>query len=144
MSKKIKWFWEVCFILYAVLTIRRAVEFFSPHSEIFFYYYFLCAFDHHYLFIYVLNLLQIIFNLWHCLPMGFYTYDIFWLRPKVWQYLLMMKIVFDVMGNSYDKQLLLSLYHSDPKIALTVFLQGFIFQIPAYIACYRYAFRRRP
>ena len=143
MRLRKKWIWETYFFLVLFYTLRDAYFFFSPGSPIHLYFYILYVFDFRFAFIYSLNLVQILLSLTQCLALAFYVYRIRFLKPYVWQYTFILKIIFDLFGHSYQVNELKSFYYDNPKICLLFLLQSLILYLPSYVACYRYAFRQK-
>lgn len=140
MSVKGRWIAEAYFVLFVGLTVRKACNFFAPHSPSHLYFEFLYVFDPVFWGLYSLNLLQIVLNLLHALPLLLYIWRIPLLRPRFWRYLLILRLIFDITGHSYEMNHLVSMYHADPLLCLLVFLSSISPYIPSYVACWRYAF----
>ena len=142
-SRKVNWFWIIYFFLFLFYNLERIKDFFTPHSDIKFFYSFLYTFDLALFFSYFLNLAQIIINFFHALPLALYALGLSWGRARFWQCLLAGRLIFDLTGHSYEWLGMIALLKTDPDLALLVAAQFLIFYIPSYIGCYQYAFRRK-
>ena len=140
MSKKISWISVAYLMLMIYLMSVKVYHFFSPVTQINLYFTILRAFDIVFYIPYLLTLLQIIFNVLSLVPLFLYIFHIRFLDKKFWQYFLIFNFLFDVTGHSYEIQELIGMFHSSPRIALTVFLSSTIPYFPKYVVCYRYAF----
>lgn len=141
MSAKGRWIAEAYFVLFVALTVRKAYNFFAPHSPNYLFFEFLYTFDPVFFGLYFLNLIQIVLNLFHALPLLLYILHIPLYRPRFWRYLLIFRLIFDITGHSYELNHLVAMYYADPLVCLLVFLSSVSPYIPSYVACYRYAFR---
>ncbi len=142
MSLKKIWLWEIYFFILLLFIFNKAYRIFSPDSSIHFYFSVLNAFHPLLIFIYLLSLIQIFLNIFHCIPVFCYIHKIKIGGPRFWQTLFILRIIFDVVGHSYQIKYLTSLYYFSPKVFAFVFLQSISIYIPSYIACYRYAFKQ--
>jgi len=135
-----KWVWGIYFCLFLFYSLKEAFFFFKPNSVIDTYFDLLRSFDHYFIFIYFINCTRIILNIVHCLPLLLYIYQINFLPSRFWQGLFILRVLFELCGHSYEKNFVLSLYHSDPLILLFLLSSILFFQIPSYFACFSYAF----
>ncbi len=142
MRFKKKWLWEAYLIILLISLFTKAWNFFLPASPIHLYFSLLKAFDPSYIFLQTINACQIFLSLLHIFPLVFYIYRIYVFTPKFWQYLFILRIIFDLTGNSYAMKTLISFYNEDPLLGLAVLIQSISTYIPSYIACYCYAFRK--
>ena len=133
--------WEIYLVFFAVLIFKNTYDFFALHSPVYIYFLILRFFDPAFLFIYFINLIQTILNLLHLIPLGLTVYKIRFLPTKFWQYLFILRVIFDLFGHSYDKNILVSFYHDDSIIFWFSCARIFFFYMPSYIACYFYAFK---
>ena len=140
MPKKNNWFWIIYFFLFLNFTIGQARDFFTPDSNIGFYYALLNAFNVSFFFSYGLNLAQIILNLFNAAPLILYAFEIPWASPQFWQCLLAARLIFDLTGHNYEWLGMIALFKTDPILALMVSIQFLMFYVPSYIPCYRFAF----
>lgn len=143
MSQKNLWIWETYFIILILFTLRQAYNFFMPGAPAQLYFYFLSAFEKVFLGAWAAALLQVLLNLLHLFPVAFYIYRKRFLSPVFWQYMLLLRAIFDFLGHPYEWQLIISLFHDEPSYAVLVLAQSAAFYIPSYLACYRYAFATR-
>lgn len=142
MLFKKKWLWEVYSFILLFSVLRRAWNFFSPSSPIYLYFYLLKAFHPFYTFLYAVNVWQIFLSVIHILPLVLFIYRVPFGNPKFWQYLFILRIIFDLAGNSYECDTVISFYHEDPLLGLAILIQSISTYIPSYIACYQYAFKQ--
>ena len=133
---------NIYFIILLAFLAAKAYRFFSIDSAVYHYFTVLMAFDPSLTILYLINLLQIIINLLHALPVLFYIHRLKIGPPQFWKILLILRVLFDITGHSYETTYLISLYYFDLKICFLVFLLSIATYIPSYIVCWRYAFAR--
>ena len=143
MSRIQKWVWEAYFILILFSTVGKAYDLFNPGSPDYLYFSILKSFDPAFYFAYGMYTMQVALNVLHCIPLLLYVYRINFLHPKVWQYLFILRCIFEVVGRSYESNTFEALYHSNPKLLVIVLIVVFVPSIPSYCACYQYAFKSR-
>ena len=90
--------------------------------------------------VYILAILQIGVTIFHWLPLALYIFE----RPLgprwVWKAMFVLRVILDVAGNSYAKNVLVSLYQNDPWVCVLTLLYLALPYVPWYWACWRYAF----
>jgi len=141
MSKTQQFIWELYCLIVLAFTIRKALNFFLPGTEVYLYFQILHGFDSLFLFNYILNFFQITTNLIHFLPLALYIYRRRLFSPAIWKTLFIFKVIFDICGHSFETNYLVSLFHHDPLVCLYVLLSSIFVYVPAYWACYIYAFK---
>ena len=138
---KLEWAWVVYFILYWLILTIHTTYFFLPESAINLYYHYLIAYDLHFLFIYTLNVLLIIFNALSLIPLYLFICRVDFLTLDFWKTLFLLRLTFDVIGRSYEYQIVKALFHDAPLTALLGICTFVLFYLPSYIALFLYAFR---
>ncbi len=141
MFSKIKWFWLLYFSLFTSLTLQNVYNFFAPGSPQLFYFRILCRFDNLLLISYFATFIQIILNIIHCLPIALYALRIRLFKPKLWQILLILRLIFDIIGHPYAMNYLAGFYYDSLKIFAVVLFSSISIYIPSYWVCYKYAFK---
>jgi len=141
MSQKQKWLWEIYFTIVLSFAILKIYRFFNPGSSDYLYYSILNSFDSNFLNAYKAHMVYVFLNLIHCIPLLLYIHRINFLNTKFWKCLFILRFMFEVIGNSYEANLLTASYRSSFNLFLLelVFIIGPL--IPSYFACYQYAFQ---
>ena len=134
-------FWELYAVLYAGFVFRKSLLLFHPESSIYLYYYILRHFDKLFSISYTLAIIQLILDVVHLIPLVAFIYRVPLFFPRFWQYLLILRIILDLSGNSYDWNQLISFYKMDFKTGIYATLAWLIPFFPSYIASFFYAFR---
>ena len=132
--------WEFYFAYVILLTAGRAYSIFTAGAPEHLYLQVIYAFNPDLPIVYILTILHIAINVFHWLPLALYIFE----RPLgprcFWKVMLVLRVILDVTGNSYAKNILASLYRNDPALcALTLFFLALPY-VPWYWACWRYAF----
>src|SRR6185503_4512269 len=140
MSKSQRFIWELYFLVVLLFTVRKSFSFFDPQSDVYLYFEILTSFDSGLKIIYLFNLLQIIFNVIQFLPLALFIYDKKLLTAIVWQIFFSFKVAFDLVGHTFESNILLSLWHSDTLLTVGIFVSSTAIYVPAYIALFLYAF----
>ncbi len=141
MNNKNKFIWGFYFALFTLIVFKKAAAFLTPGTPIHLYFYILYIFDWAFIINYFFNFTSILLNLIHLFPLGFFILDKKIFKPILWKYLFVMRIVFDLNGNSYEIFAITSIFRDDPWTAAFILLRTIMFYIPSYIACYYYAFK---
>ncbi len=140
MPSNLRRAWELYFAFAIVLTAGRAYSFFTPDMPEHLYLHVLYAFNPEFPAAYVLTILQISLSVFHWLPLALYILG----RPLgprlLWQIMFVLRIIFDVIGNSYARNILVSLYRNDSLLCLLTLLFLTLPYVLWYWACFRYAF----
>ena len=142
MPRKYAWAWEIYFAIVAAHAVVSAAQLISPLSPVNLYVNMLAAFDKRFYITYFACALQILLNIIHLIPLALYIRQTPFLNPKFWQYLFILRILFDIVGHPYETKTLTSLYYSNHRILMILFVQTALTYLPSYIACYQYAFNR--
>lgn len=135
-----RWVWEIYLILLLGFVLRKFFNFFYPQSQSYIYFRILYAFDPFFFSSYLFNGIQVTLNLANCIPLILYIYRISWLKPVYWQYLLIFRLIFDIIGHPFELNHIVAAFHNNPKACLFFFIQSISIYLPSYIACFRYAF----
>ncbi len=142
MFPKRKWLWtSYCFLLLYFIG-REAYYLFVPTSETSLYYLILRAFDPVFYIAYSAYIIRLLLNFIHCLPLLLYTYRIRFLPPKFWQYLFILRCLFEIIGNSDELTALSALSHARPGMIWIAVIILLLPYVPSYLVCYWYAFRQ--
>jgi hypothetical protein len=142
MRKKINFFSICYFILMVYFVAERSYSFFSFDSPQYLYFSILKAFDISFVLPYTLSLMQNIFNIFHLLPLALYMMRIPIFSERFWQYCLVLRLIFDFTGHSYETIYIMGLKQYDLSTTVLVLAAGLIPYVPSYIMCFRYAFKR--
>ncbi len=137
-----QWVWMGYFVILATFVGSNVYRFFVPGEQTHLYFTILYSFDPIFLLNYLVNLCQITLNIIHLIPVLLYVFRVRVFNPKFWQYLLILRLIFDLFGHSFEINFLKSLYYHNIKVFLFVLAQSIFVYIPSYIACYRYGFER--
>lgn len=143
MPNKLRWLWEIYLPFYFILAAGRAVSFFAPQTPEHLYFKILYSFNPVFYIPYSLSLVQILLTLAHGLPLTLYTFRVRLFKPKFWQYLLILRAIFDLCGHPYEMNTVVSMCHASPKICALTVLFAVLPYLPSYWACYAYAFRQK-
>lgn len=142
MPNRTKWLWEIYLPFFVILAMGRAVSFFAPQTPEHLYFKILYSFNPVFYISYSLSLIQIILTLIHGIPLVLFTFRIPLLKPKFWQYLLILRVIFDLTGHPYEMNTVVSMYHASPRICALTILLAILPYLPSYWACCAYAFRQ--
>jgi hypothetical protein len=134
-------FWGLYFFIFFLLNLYNIADFFSPESAHHLYFQILYLFDTRLILNYILTFIQINLTLIHLIGLALFIHRTPLFNQKTWQYLFLLRIVFDIVGHPYGVQYLISLYHQSPSICLSAFIFICSFYVPSYIASYHYAFK---
>ena len=142
VSTNLRRSWEVYFAYAILLTAGRAYSIFAPDAPEHLYLQVIYAFTPDFPIVYILTILQVALNVFHWLPLALYIFQHRLGPPLFWQVMFVLRVILDVAGNSYTKNILVSLYRNDPWICVLTLLYLVLPYAPWYWACGRYAFGR--
>ena len=134
--------WEVYFAFAITITAGRAYSIFAPDAPEHLYLQVIYAFNPDFPIVYILAVLQVALNVFHWLPLSLYIFQRRLGPPLFWKVMLVLRVILDVAGNSYTKNILVSLYRNDPLLRSLTLLFIALPYVPWYWACFRYAFIR--
>ena len=133
--------WDIYLLFIFFLAIQKSTDFFSPETSIYHYFYFLYSFDKLFYIYYLINALQIIINLAGCIPVFLWIHRIKFLQPNLWRIFFILTVSFDLIGQSYDRIVILSFLRNDRLIAILMILQYFLIHVPFYVILFEYGFK---
>ena len=142
MPNRTKWLWEVYLPFFVILALGRAVSFLAPQTPEHLYFKILYSFNSVFYISYSLSLAQVVLTLIHILPLALYTFRAPFLSPRLWQYLFILRAIFDLTGHPYEMNTIVSMYHTSPQICALTVLLAVLPYLPSYWAGYAYAFRQ--
>ncbi len=136
------WIWKIYLICLCLAASRKLIIFFQPYTQINNYYVILRAFDPLFNFAYFCGAIQVFFNLFQCIPLFFFIYQRPAKRIHLWRVLFILKIVFDIIGNSFvlNEYKAIS-YEGSWLYLLMVFFFSTAFYLPSGLVWFLYAFK---
>jgi len=142
-QKESGWIWKFYFVFFSLIIARKAAGFFMPGTNTHDYYKILTAFASYFEPLYWTNAVTVILNLACLVPLFLFAYRIHFLPSRVWQYLLGARLIFDILGHSYEYMVIRSFFYSSPWIGMEAVSAAIFLVAPSYWACFQYAFRRK-
>ena len=134
-------FWDGYLLFILFLAVHKTAEFFSQGTSVYFYFFFLRSFDDLFYLYYLINAAQIILNVAACIPLFLWIHRIKFLHPRFWGIFFILKISFDLIGQSYDRIELLSFLREGPLIPVLIILQYLLIYVPLYVILFEYGFK---
>lgn len=134
--------WYLYLAIYLYFVVNKTYHFFAPDSSQNIYYHILAAFDKSFYPVIYFSYFQIILNILSIVPLFCFMFYIHFLAPTFWEILFIMKVIFDILGHTYEINGLVGFYHTSPKICFIVLSASVLPYVPSYIAFYLYAFKR--
>lgn len=135
--------WKIYSFIFALLVITNLAIVLSPSSELYIYHHILMAFSRSYGFSYYLRLIAAIVNLFALIPLFMFSFRKNLLNRRLWQTILIIRIIFDITGHSYEFKSLKAILYIDLWTGLSLFILAAAFILPSYEACFRYAFSKK-
>ena len=141
-----KKFLQISFYIYAFFFLWigfiRLGALFSLDAPQGLYFHILCAFDNSYCFTYTLALLQVSLAIIHFIPLILFLSKTYLLPTRFWQYLFLLRIIFDIAGHPWEINYLSSFWDSRPGLVIITICLYVSLSIPSYVGCYYYAFKK--
>jgi hypothetical protein len=138
-----KWPWQLYGIILTLIVFSSASDLFSADSPLRTYYTILIAFDQHYIILFTLNILAVIFELLSPLIVFLYALNIK-TSPTFWRFFFWLRLLFSAIGHSYDRQFLVASFHQSISYGFACIGVLIIPLVPSYVAHYLYVFYRKP
>jgi hypothetical protein len=138
-----QWFWEGYLLVYGCITIIHTYNFFVPTRPQHIHMHLMLAFDPVMVYVYSLELLNILCQWLLLIPIVLYVYKIRLFPQWVWKGLLMFRYNFHIMvtveGLSYHYLTIIAMYHFNTQTAMMGLLAFYGIHLPAYYAAFHYA-----
>ncbi len=141
LMKKTGFVWKIYFFVFSFIIIKNAVGILTPGSFLYLYYHTLIAFHPSYWIFYILAIIQVFFNIVGLFQLFLFVFRICLLTPRFWQWMLALRIIFDVTGHSAELKTLIAVFYNSQEIFLSAVALIALVGIPSYGACFQYAFR---
>ncbi len=139
--KKPGWPWKIYFFVFSVHVLLNMLNLFFPDSLPYVYYHILMAFHPGYRTAYGLAVLQVIFNLITVIPLFLFVFQIRLLNAHLWQWIFVLRVIFDLTGHALEIKFFRSVFHADLQTFLSYLFIFLVLIVPSYIGCFWYAFR---
>jgi hypothetical protein len=140
-AKSLSWIWILLFFVYALFISFKTYEFFVAGSPYQTYYQFLIGFNLLFFLPYSLNVCSVTMNALSLFPFIFFLTRNFVLSPLFWKLFLLLRIILDLTGRSYEFLSIKSLFYQDLRSPLLAIGAMLAIILPSYIAHYLYAFK---
>ncbi len=140
MPRKYQWIGQIYLIFLVTACVRKAVLMFHPNSPVAFYFEVLTYMEGDFYMDHLCNILQALLHLFQIVPVFLFLHQ---LRPRKvypWRILFILKVIFDVLGNSYQLNELKSMYHYSSSMFWVSAGCVIAFYFPAMLMWYLYAF----
>ena len=143
MNSKIGLRWKIYFFLFLPIACGNALSVVYPESPLYVYYHVLISFHKDYMFFYLLNVINALVNTLCLIPLFLYVFQVSFLSKRLWQWLFVIRIIFDIIGHDYEIKFFKSLFYINVWYGLSSLILLIALTIPSYFACFRYAFRQK-
>lgn len=140
MSWKDNLEWKIYLFIVTPFYLGSLAGIFDPNSPFYAYYHILIAFDTDYTLLYFLNIGSILMNALALVPLLFFTFHIYFLPARFWQWFLFLRLFFELTGHAYEINFIKSMMHANNIYSIPSFLFAILLILPSYIACFKYAF----
>jgi len=139
--KKTGFVWKIYLCAFTLYVLGNAGDILMPTSFLYIYYHILIAFHLVYIISYMLALGQVFFNLVSLIPLFLFVFRMPFLSPRFWQWMLVLRITFDLTGHAGEVNHLISISYANREWFISRIVLTGIMIIPSYGACFQYAFR---
>lgn len=142
MKKTHSFIMKVYLVVLSAKTIAKFCHFYLPVGKEYLYMRILAAFHPYFYLSYTANAVQVVLNLWQVVPVYYYIYGH---RPEnitLWRLLLITKIIFDIIGNTYAYAVFRAAHHDGGTSFLAIYvILSVIIYVPATIIWFLQAFQ---
>ena len=132
MFSSSKWFWRIYFFLFSAHVANGILLLFYPDSPKLLYFRICCWISSVFFFDYFAAFLQTILALLGLLLIGLYISGQYPFPAAFWRCVFWLRVVFDIMGHSYERNILFSLLADLPWLGALYLLSFVIFVLPSY------------
>ena len=139
--KKTGLVWKIYLCVFTSYVLGNTGDILIPTSFLYIYYHTLIAFHPAYLISYLLALGQAFFNLVNLIALFLFVFRILFLSQRFWQWMLVLRIIFDLTGHAGEMQHFISIFHANSEWFISRIVLGLLVIFPSYGACFQYAFR---
>ena len=137
-----EWSWWAYFLIFSIFTARHLANLFSNTSTPYIYYHTLLTFNCDYTALYFLGIISAVINAACLVPLFLFILKTRLFHPGLWQWLFILRIIFDFIGNFYELNFLKSLLYARHELLVQAVVIMIALLGPSYVACFRYAFRQ--
>ena len=142
MNQKTHWSWKLYLFVYCFPVINNTISLLTRNSTIDQYYKILIAFKKTYFLWYALNVGSVVVDGLSLIPLCLFIFQKRFLNTFVWKSLFTMRIVFLILGHSYEWKMIKSFFYADVAVSASLIIFLVLIAVPSYTACFKYAFRQ--
>lgn len=135
--------WKIYSLFYALIILSGAVYSLWPYSHPIVYYRILISFDKIFIWQYALHYAGILLDVFGLVPLFLFVFQKRWLPKLFWKIFFFIKVYGIFVGNYYEANIMQTISAANKLIAFSSLITGLIIILPAYIAIFLYAFRRK-
>lgn len=140
MNKGNKIIWKFYAIMFSMITSANLVWLLHPESEPYVFYHILMAWTNFFTVHYYLAILKSLIAITCLYPLFAFAFNKEAKHPLFWQWMLVIRILFECCGNYYEFVYIKSSYHMILGYGLSVTGAFILPLIPSYVAHFIYAF----
>jgi len=142
MKKKTHWAWKIYFFIFSIGILMNFLVVLSGESLASQYYQVLMAFKPSYILYYYSYIMNAAITFLSLIPFFLFVFHIRLFKPIIWKILFVAQIFFFFIGHPYEGQMIRAFIHADIRTMILASLLFFLFVLPSYIACFKYAFEQ--
>src|SRR3989338_5929321 len=135
--KRLTLSWKIYLGVFSAFTLGN-LAYLASESIIYKYYHILIAFTPDYSILYTLDVAMSAVNLLSLIPLFLYAFRVKILGKKLWQILLVARVVLDLVGHCYEKKFMQSIFVDTPWTAGLIVVLLLLFIGPSYLANFEY------
>ena len=135
-----KWAWKIYLVIFSLFTLANLISILYENSYLYIYYNILITFHKSYLFSYWYAVLCNVISLISLISLYLFVFRIKFLKAVFWQWVFVFKIVFDLLGHSFEIKALKSLFYNDARLGFVSVVLMIAILLPSYVAAFQYAF----
>jgi hypothetical protein len=143
MKKPLKIIWKIYLLIFATITVANLLWLLYPEAEPYIFYHILMAWTKFYTVHYYLAVLKCLVGLVCLVPLCGFAFNKETKIPVFWQWMLVIRIISEFLGNFYEFMFIKSSYHMVLGYGLTSTGVLLLPLIPSYLAHYYYAFPQK-
>jgi hypothetical protein len=137
-----KLIWKAYFLIFSTITFANLVWILYPEAEPYIFYHILMAWTKFYTAHYFLAVFKCVVALVCLVPLFGFAFDRSSRIPQFWQWMLVIRVVSEFLGNFYEYMFVKSSFHMVLGYGLTTTGLLILPMLPAYASHYLYAFKQ--
>ena len=134
--------WKIYLLIFSLFILANVISIFYGDSYLYLYYNILIAFHKSYLFSYWYAIISNMLNLISLISLYLFVFRTKFLNVLFWQWVFVFRMVFDLIGHSFEFKTIRALFYNDTWIGSASIILVIAMLLPSYLATFQFAFHQ--